>query len=83
MPSYRRQLQLEGLADLADLAIVGDPDEVGERVSALAEIGVTELMADVFGTPEEREETISVLTGLGLTGSGLTGSGLAGSGLAG
>jgi 5,10-methylenetetrahydromethanopterin reductase len=64
MPSYRRQLALEGLDDLADLAIVGDADEVAGQVAALAELGVTELMADVFGTPEERETTISVLTGL-------------------
>jgi F420-dependent oxidoreductase-like protein len=64
MPSYRRQLALEGLGDLADLALIGDADEVAGRVAALAELGVTELMADVFGTPRERETTISVLTGL-------------------
>jgi alkanesulfonate monooxygenase SsuD/methylene tetrahydromethanopterin reductase-like flavin-dependent oxidoreductase (luciferase family) len=64
MPSYRRQLALEGLEDVADLAIVGDADEVTGRVAALAELGVTELMADVFGTPDEKATTISVLTGL-------------------
>jgi hypothetical protein len=64
MPSYRRQLALEGLDDLADLALIGAADEVAGRVAALAELGVTELMADVFGTPDERETTVSVLTGL-------------------
>ena len=69
MPSYRRQLSAEGLDDLADLAIVGDAGTVTARVEALAEIGVTELMADVFGTEDEREETKRVLTGLGRGGT--------------
>jgi F420-dependent oxidoreductase-like protein len=64
MPSYRRQLSLEGLEDLADLALIGDADEVAGRVAALAELGVTELMADVFGTPDEKATTVSVLAAL-------------------
>jgi F420-dependent oxidoreductase-like protein len=64
MDSYRRQLGAEGLADVADLAIVGDADEVTARVQDLAALGVTELMADVFGTPAEREATIAALTAL-------------------
>jgi len=70
MPSYHRQLTAEGLDDLADLAIVGDAGAVAAQVQALAEIGVTELTADVFGTEEEREETGRVLTGLGRGGTG-------------
>jgi F420-dependent oxidoreductase-like protein len=61
MPSYRRQLELEGLDDVADLAIVGDADQVLESISALAEAGVTELMADVFGSPEEQVRTREVI----------------------
>jgi 5,10-methylenetetrahydromethanopterin reductase len=68
MPSYRRQLGAEGLEDVADLAIVGDASTVVARVQALAEMGVTELMADVFGTGDEPEETRRVLTGLGRRG---------------
>jgi 5,10-methylenetetrahydromethanopterin reductase len=68
MPSYRRQLGAEGLEDVADLAIVGDASTVVARVQALAEMGVTELMADVFGTGDEPEETRRVLTGLGRGG---------------
>ena len=64
MPSYRRQLALEALADPADLAIAGSADTVASRVQALSELGVTELMADVFGTPEERQATTEVLVGL-------------------
>jgi F420-dependent oxidoreductase-like protein len=69
MPSYRRQLRAEGLEDVADLAIVGDAGTVAARVEALAEIGVTELMADVFGSGDEPEETRKVLTGLGRRGA--------------
>ncbi len=69
MPSYRRQLEAEGLRDLADLAIIGDADTVAARVAALGEIGVTELMADVFGTDAEREQTRTVLTGSGRKGA--------------
>ena len=61
MPSYRRQLELEGIDDLAKLAIVGDADRVLESICGLAEAGVTELMADVFGTPDEQDRTREVL----------------------
>jgi 5,10-methylenetetrahydromethanopterin reductase len=61
MPSYRRQLELEGIDDVAELAIVGDADQVLASISALAEAGVTELMADVFGSPEEQDRTRDVL----------------------
>ena len=64
MPSYARQLALEGIDDLAELAIVGDADQVTETILALAEAGVTELMADVFGTPEEQARTREVLCNL-------------------
>ena len=61
MPSYRRQLALEGLDDVAELAIVGDADHVLESLSALADAGVTELMADVFGSADEQAHTREVL----------------------
>ncbi|HET6812059.1 MAG TPA: TIGR03564 family F420-dependent LLM class oxidoreductase [Acidimicrobiales bacterium] len=64
MASYGRQLRHEGLDDVADLAIVGDAAEVADRVRSLTGIGVTELMADVFGTPDEREATTALLTSL-------------------
>jgi 5,10-methylenetetrahydromethanopterin reductase len=65
MDSYRRQLVAEGLDDVAELAIVGDADDVAGRVEELASLGVTELLADVFGTPDERQATIAALTALG------------------
>lgn len=70
MPSYQRQLALEGLEDVADLGVIGDADGVVARVLALADVGVTELMADVFGTPDEREATTALLTSLARTNRG-------------
>ncbi len=61
-PSYKRMLGGEGLSDLAELAVIGDADDVRGQLAALAESGVTELMADVFGTEEEREATTALLT---------------------
>lgn len=62
MPSYRRQVGAERLDDVADLAIVGSAAEVRDRIAHLAQIGVTELMADVFGDPEERAATRELIT---------------------
>jgi F420-dependent oxidoreductase-like protein len=62
MPSYRRQVGGEHLGDVADLAIIGSADEVTERIAHLAQIGVTELMADVFGDPDERAATRALIT---------------------
>ncbi len=64
LPSYRRMLAGEGLSDLSDLAVIGSADQVRSRVTALAQAGVTELMADVFGTPDERAATLALLTAL-------------------
>lgn len=66
--SYQRQLAAEGLDDLTDLAIIGDADTVAARIADLTELGVTELMADVFGTPDERDATIELLTGPSVRG---------------
>ena len=64
LPSYRRQLSQENFDDITDLAVIGDADTVTGRVRALAELGVTELLADVFGSPEERATTTAVLTAI-------------------
>jgi 5,10-methylenetetrahydromethanopterin reductase len=61
MPSYGRQLAAEGLDDPADLAYIGDEDEVAGRLASLEGIGVTELLANVIGTEEEVTRTRSFL----------------------
>jgi F420-dependent oxidoreductase-like protein len=61
LPSYKRQLAAEGLDDLADLALLGSAEEVTDRIGALGEIGVTELMADVAGDDDEIAATTELL----------------------
>jgi 5,10-methylenetetrahydromethanopterin reductase len=57
VPSYRAMLDREGVASPADLALVGGPAEITDRLGELAAIGVDEFMAYVYGDPDEREAT--------------------------
>lgn len=47
-PSYRRLLDIEGVAGPADVAIVGDEAAVAQQIAALAGIGVTDFAAIIF-----------------------------------
>lgn len=58
LPSYRAMLDKEGAAGPADIAIAGSEAEVLDRVSALADMGVTDFAAVEFGgTPDEIADT--------------------------
>ncbi|MEW6273297.1 MAG: TIGR03564 family F420-dependent LLM class oxidoreductase [Thermodesulfobacteriota bacterium] len=48
LPSYRAMLDREGASGPADVAVVGDESAVGEQISRLAAIGVTDLLATVY-----------------------------------
>jgi F420-dependent oxidoreductase-like protein len=61
LPSYRAMLDREGADGPGDVAVVGDEASVGEQIAAIGEIGVTELIASVFGSTEERERTYAFL----------------------
>jgi F420-dependent oxidoreductase-like protein len=61
MPSYSRMMAMEGLDDPAELGIVGDEDAVVQRIAELADIGVTELLANVVGDDEEQRRTVALL----------------------
>ncbi len=61
LPSYRAMLDREGAGGPADVAIVGDEVTVGKQVAALAEAGVTEFVASIFGSRDERAETRALL----------------------
>lgn len=61
MPSYRRQIDLEGVASPVDLVVLGDDDAVGAQLDRFAEAGMTELCANVVGTPDERARTSAYL----------------------
>ncbi len=58
LPSYRAMLDREGAAGPEDIAITGSEEEVVERISALADIGVTDFAAVEFpGNPDEAAAT--------------------------
>jgi alkanesulfonate monooxygenase SsuD/methylene tetrahydromethanopterin reductase-like flavin-dependent oxidoreductase (luciferase family) len=46
-PMYQRVLQVDGVERFGDVAIVGDETVVAERMDALAEIGVTDLLVSI------------------------------------
>lgn len=48
LENYQRQLEREGASSVADLAVVGDEDEVRRALRRFADVGVTELWATVF-----------------------------------
>jgi F420-dependent oxidoreductase-like protein len=57
LPSYRAMLDREGAAGPADVAIVGDEDEVRGQIGALAEIGVTDFAAATFAKGDDAVRT--------------------------
>jgi F420-dependent oxidoreductase-like protein len=61
LPSYRAMLDREGAAGPADVAIVGDESTVRAGVTRLADAGVTDFVASVFGTRDDRAATRELL----------------------
>jgi 5,10-methylenetetrahydromethanopterin reductase len=62
LPSYRAMLDKEGAAGPQDVAIVGGEAEVGDRIRALADVGVTDFTAAEFGgNPDEVSRTRELL----------------------
>jgi len=61
MASYARMVAAEGVAEPVDIALIGDEDEVAERIDGLAAAGMTELLANVLGDPDERARTRAYL----------------------
>jgi 5,10-methylenetetrahydromethanopterin reductase len=61
LPSYRAMLDREGAAGPGDVAIAGDEAAVTKALGQLADAGVTEYVASIFGSRAEREETRALL----------------------
>jgi alkanesulfonate monooxygenase SsuD/methylene tetrahydromethanopterin reductase-like flavin-dependent oxidoreductase (luciferase family) len=61
LPSYRAMLDREGAQTPGDVAIVGDEDAVAAALRRLADAGVTDFVASVFGMPDERARTRELL----------------------
>ncbi len=64
LPSARAMLDREGAETPGDVAIVGSEAEVEKQVRALAEAGVTDYMAAIFGGREEYTRTRELLKSL-------------------
>jgi F420-dependent oxidoreductase-like protein len=61
LPSYRAMLDREGAEGPADVALAGPEGEVDKQVRALADAGVTDFVASIFGTGEEQARTRELL----------------------
>ena len=59
---HRTILDREGKATVADVALIGNEELVGEQLADLADAGVADFAAAVYGAPEERDRTISLLS---------------------
>jgi alkanesulfonate monooxygenase SsuD/methylene tetrahydromethanopterin reductase-like flavin-dependent oxidoreductase (luciferase family) len=64
LPSYRAMLDREGAGGPGDIAIVGDEDAVAAQIRHVADIGVTDLVAGVFGDADQTTKTRQLLTEL-------------------
>lgn len=64
LPSYQAMLAREGVSGPADVAIVGDEEQVAAAVGSLGSAGATDFGAFVFGSPDERERTVRLLAEL-------------------
>ena len=53
LPSYRAMLDREGAATPGEIALVGDEEAVAAQVHQLADAGVTDFGASLYGSPEE------------------------------
>ncbi len=52
LPSYRAMLDREGVAGPADIAIVGDENELRGAVKRFADMGVTDFNAAIMNTED-------------------------------
>jgi F420-dependent oxidoreductase-like protein len=64
LPSYRAMLDREGAEGPADVAIVGDSSTVEKAVRQLADTGVTDFVASIFGQRDDRARTRELLRSL-------------------
>jgi 5,10-methylenetetrahydromethanopterin reductase len=64
LPSYKAMLDKEGAASPADIAILGDEDTVRAGVEKLATAGVTDFVASISGSSEERARTFDLLSAM-------------------
>jgi 5,10-methylenetetrahydromethanopterin reductase len=61
LPSYRAMLEREGVTRPGSIAIVGDEGRVAAKVTALEDTGITDYLARIVGSEEERARSLALL----------------------
>lgn len=61
LPSYRAMLDREGAAGPGDIAVVGDEETVRKGLLGYADVGVTDLSAAAYGSPEAVQRTLDLV----------------------
>ena len=64
LPSYRAMLDREGVVGPEDLAVIGGPGEVADRLGAVWDAGATTVVAAEFGSADDRAATREALRSL-------------------
>jgi len=64
LPSYAAMMAREGATAPSDLAVIGSPEQVRDHIGRISECGATEFSANVGGSAEEREATLTLLAEL-------------------
>jgi F420-dependent oxidoreductase-like protein len=59
LPNYRRMLDREGAAGPGDVAVVGDEAAVEKQLRAFASVGVTDLVAPIYATGDDRSASVA------------------------
>jgi F420-dependent oxidoreductase-like protein len=70
LPSYRAMLDREGVAEPADVAIIGSEREVERALGGLESAGATDFNATVFGSADEQALTLALLAAMVAHGRG-------------
>jgi len=68
--SYRAMLDREGAAGPAQVAVVGNEEEVTAQIRRFAEGGATEFSGAVYGTPDEADRSRALLGSLATAATG-------------
>jgi alkanesulfonate monooxygenase SsuD/methylene tetrahydromethanopterin reductase-like flavin-dependent oxidoreductase (luciferase family) len=67
LPSYRAMLDIEGVAGIADISLIGSEQQVTDGLAAIAAAGATDFTAVVMGgNPDELGRTRAVLQAFGV-----------------
>ncbi len=57
-------LAREGVADASEIALIGDERQVISKIRALEDTGITDFLARIVGTEEERRRSLELLGSL-------------------